>query len=89
MFSISKTNQNHLTELSGLIFILLKNRLSELFIEKFKDKVNWNLISRYQKLSPEFVVNHIDKIEQTIVYNPCYKLYPDSIKLLLNQKFNK
>jgi len=63
--------------------------LSEQFIEKYKNKVNWYRISRYQKLSPEFVQKHIDKITEDIFDNPCYKDYPDSLKLLLKQKFNK
>jgi len=63
--------------------------LPEPFIEKYKNKVNWYRISRYQKLSPEFVQKHIDKITEDIFDNPCYKDYPDSLKLLLKQKFNK
>ena len=28
-----------------------------------KDKLNWNLISEYQKLSENFINKHIDKIQ--------------------------
>jgi hypothetical protein len=62
-------------------------KLSEEFIEKFKNKVWWYQISRYQKLSPEFVLKHIDKIAMDIFNNPCYKTFPEPVKLLLKQKF--
>jgi len=62
--------------------------LPEWFIEKYEDKVDWAYISQYQKLSPEFITKHIDKIEGTILYNePVMKTLPDTIKLLLTQKF--
>jgi len=63
--------------------------LSEKFIEKYKDKVNWYYISKHQKLSTEFIIKHMDKITEYIFDNPCYRSYPDSVKLLLEQKFNK
>ena len=64
-------------------------KLPEWFIEKYKDKVDWVYISQYQNLSPEFIIKHIDKIEKTILYNePVMKTLPDTIKLLLTQKFS-
>jgi len=63
-------------------------KLPEWFIEKYKDKVDWAYISQYQNLSPEFITKHIDKIEKTILYNESVmKTLPDTIKLLLTQKF--
>ena len=37
-------------------------KLSEEFIEKFKDKVNFWRISQYQKLSEEFIQKFQDKV---------------------------
>ena len=62
-------------------------KLSESFIEKFRDKVNWYSIAACQGLSPEFVIRHIDRIPETILSNPRYKDYPNSLKLLLETKF--
>ncbi len=61
----------------------------EEFIEKHADEVNWNAISKYQKLSPEFITKHIDKITAEILKNEEFDNYPDSIKLLLKQKFGQ
>ena len=37
-----------------------ENILSEDFIKEFKDKVNWEMISCYQKLSVEFLISITD-----------------------------
>lgn len=36
--------------------------LSEKFMEKFADKLNWNYISQKQHLSREFMIKHYDKL---------------------------
>jgi len=36
--------------------------LSERFIEKHEDRVNWNWISTYQRLSEEFIEKHKDRV---------------------------
>jgi hypothetical protein len=36
--------------------------LIEEFIEKYSDKVNWNCVSMYQKLSEKFIEKHSDKV---------------------------
>jgi hypothetical protein len=33
-----------------------------MFFIKYSDKLNWNLISRYQKLSENFIKKHSDKV---------------------------
>jgi hypothetical protein len=38
-------------------------RLSESFIEKYKDLVNWFCISKHQKLSESFILNHLEDIK--------------------------
>ena len=38
-------------------------QLSEDFIEKYINKVNWGCISQYQTLSEEFIEKHIDKVD--------------------------
>ena len=43
-------------------YISLYQKLSEEFIEKYKDKVYWGCISEYQKLSEEFRQKHKNKI---------------------------
>jgi hypothetical protein len=63
-------------------------KLSEQLIEKHAGELNWDYISRYQKLSPEFVMNHIDLITRSIFENKHFKKYPESVKLLLKQRFN-
>jgi hypothetical protein len=62
---------------------------SESVIEKYMDIVNWSDVSFYFKMSPKFALKHIDKITGGIFYNPCYKKFPDSVKLLLKQKLDK
>ena len=43
-------------------------KLSEEFIEKFKDKVNFWRISQYQKLSEEFIQKFQDKVNWYHIY---------------------
>ena len=38
--------------------------MTELFIEKHKDKINWHGISRNQKLSEQFKIKHKNKVYQ-------------------------
>lgn len=40
-----------------------KNFLSESFIEKYSDKLNWEYISEFQKLSENFIEKYADKVE--------------------------
>jgi len=62
-------------------------KLPESSVEKYPDLIDWNLLSLYQDLSPEFVTRNINRITPDIFNNPCYKNYPDSLKLLLETKF--
>jgi DNA-directed RNA polymerase subunit RPC12/RpoP len=80
---INKSSHNR-TILSGY------QQLPEWFIEKYSDKVNWFSISLFQQLTPEFIAKHIDKINESILLNrKVMDTLPDSLKLLLKQKFNK
>lgn len=36
--------------------------LTEKFIEKYKDYVNWKYIASTQKMSEDFIIKHLDKI---------------------------
>jgi hypothetical protein len=36
--------------------------LTERFIEKYKDYVNWKYIASTQKMSEDFIIKHLDKI---------------------------
>jgi hypothetical protein len=36
--------------------------LTEGFIEKYKDYVNWKYITSTQKMSEDFIIKHLDKI---------------------------
>ena len=40
-----------------------KQKLSEEFIEKFRDKVYWGNIPNYQDLSEEFIKRFQDKVD--------------------------
>jgi hypothetical protein len=62
-------------------------KFPESFVEKHPKQIDWDLLSFYQDLSPEFVTRNIDKITANILLNPYYKNYPDSLKLLLETKF--
>ncbi len=42
--------------------IIKRYKLSEEFIERHADKVNWNYISYHQKLSEEFIERNVDKV---------------------------
>src|SRR5574344_1723695 len=46
-----------------LYYISEYQKLSEEFIEKYNDKVNWNNISQYQTLSESFIEKHYDKVD--------------------------
>jgi hypothetical protein len=34
----------------------IDHKLSKDFIREFKDKINWSMISKYQRLSEEFII---------------------------------
>jgi hypothetical protein len=79
-------------EEQGLLYykrIAACQQLSEQFIEKHQYELDWGYLSGCQNLSAEFVLKHIDKITEDIFDNPCFEKFPDSLKLLLKQKFNK
>jgi hypothetical protein len=74
---------------TGLLFT---QELPEEVLEKYIDKINnswfaWHALSQYQNLSPEFILKHLDKITCDIFRNRCFDQLPDSVKLLLTQKF--
>lgn len=59
-----------------------KPRLSDEFLKKFEDKINWNEIFKYQRFSDEFLKKLEDKfnrnislIEKTINYNFLYSAF--------------
>ena len=41
----------------------INQKLSESFIEKYKDKVYWSYISLYQTLSESFIEKHKNKLK--------------------------
>lgn len=47
---------------SILDLFIIKKKFSEEFLEHYKDKLNWTLISRYQFLSEDFIRKHKDKV---------------------------
>lgn len=47
---------------SILDLFIIKKKFSEEFLEYYQNKLNWDLISRYQKLSEEFIRKHKDKV---------------------------
>ena len=48
-------------------YFLSKFKLSEEFIEKYQDKVNWNNISQFQSLSEEFMEKRFDKLNSKLI----------------------
>lgn len=44
-------------------------KLSEDFIEEFKDKLNWDLISLKQSLSKKFIIKYKDSVNWNILIN--------------------
>ena len=57
-------------------------KLSEFFIEKYSDKVNWDFISMLQKLSEKF----IEKLFQVEFTNAGYHIYIDGGMEFYNKK---
>ncbi len=55
-------NVNLLIKKDCWIFISMYQKLSEEFIEKYKDKVDWCWISLHQKLSEKFIEKYQDKV---------------------------
>src|SRR5574343_1752697 len=45
-----------------LSYISIFQKLSEEFIEKYSDKINWHHISEFQKLSEKFIEKHCNKV---------------------------
>ena len=60
---------NNMSELDNINWkkISQYEKLSEEFIEKFKDKVNFWRISQYQKLSEEFIQKFQDKVNWSCI----------------------
>ena len=52
---------------ADLDYISIHQKLSEEFIDKYKDKVKWHYISAYQTLSEEFIEKHYDKVNWNII----------------------
>lgn len=48
-------------------YISWSQKLSESFIEKYKDKVDWVWISKYQKLSESFIGRYQDRVDWVCV----------------------
>ena len=48
-------------------YFLSKFKLSEEFIEKYQDKVNWNNVSQFQSLSEKFMEKHFDKLNSKLI----------------------
>lgn len=59
---------NNYTNVNWVLISRLQ-KLSEPFIEKYKDNVNWSNISRYQVLSVQFIIKYIDKIDWIDLFN--------------------
>ena len=57
-------------------YFLSKFKLSEEFIEKYQDKVNWDNISQFQSLSEEFMEKHFDKLNSKLISE--YQVLPES-----------
>jgi hypothetical protein len=43
--------------------VCMNQKLSEVFIRRYRYRLRWSYISKYQKLSEEFLVEFIDKID--------------------------
>jgi len=54
-------------------------QISEEFIREFQDKVNWNYISKYQKLSESFIIEFQDKVNWVYI-SPNQKLSEEFIR---------
>jgi hypothetical protein len=66
-----KTN-NH----SNFTYICANQKLSEEFIEKYIDHVDWYFTSYCQKLTLEFVYKHKERICWSIIKNNITKCFP-------------
>jgi len=51
-----------------------KIQISESFIEKYQDKIYWDLISEYQKLSESFIKKFKDKVNWINISR--YQIHP-------------
>ena len=45
-----------------MVWVSINQKLSEKFIEKFQNKLDWYWVSKYQKLSEKFLYKNLDKI---------------------------
>jgi len=55
--------ENNIDYLCKNLNFLMYQKLSESFIKKYSDKVDWYTIIYFQKLSYKFIIKHIDKIK--------------------------
>jgi hypothetical protein len=60
--------------------------LPERFIDKYTDKLLWNLVSSCHILTPEFITKYIDKLTRSVLLNPTLDTLPPTIKLLILAK---
>jgi hypothetical protein len=69
-----KTNYQDMYEMSGIveslwITVSQNQKLTESFIEKYSDKLNWDSLVRYQSLSDGLMRKHSDKLNWwTVAY---------------------
>jgi peroxiredoxin len=59
----------------------------KILLEKFQDKVDWNMICRYQQLNEKFIRKHLDKLNIKSILK--YQELNDNFKNLLRTYSSK
>ena len=57
------------------------------FVSKYGKNVDYDYISLYRRLDEKFITEYITYLTEKVFDNKTYKYLPDSLKLLLRQKF--
>ena len=68
--------------------IVIENQALQSFIKEFQDKVDWNYISAYQKLSESFIKKFKDKVNWDLIskYQNLSENFIKKFKHKLNDK---
>lgn len=53
----------------SLEVITMKEELTEEFIQRNKEKIDWDLISKFYDYSYKFVMDHLDKVNLQVIVN--------------------
>jgi hypothetical protein len=61
-------------------------KLSESFMEKHEDELNWSHISLFQDISKKFILKHIDKLNKDVLINQRFLITQEEIDYAIQEQ---